>query len=107
MRSPASLVAFLLASSAVLAQDSSRRAELPVVPAPATAVSFGGVWILPFTQLEDVAFRSDSLLAARGIRVRIAPDDSLRGLESYTLTVAPTGVTITAPRPGIAIRKAR
>ena len=95
------LLSLLLASlpPAVLpAQDAPRRAELPVIPAPASAVPFAGSWPIPSALSTDVAFASDAELGAADIRIRIVPGDSARGLESYTLTVAPAAVTITAPR---------
>ena len=84
--------------AALPAQGAPRRTELPVIPAPASAIPFDGSWSIPSALTTDVAFASDAELGAADIRVRIVPGDSTRGLESYTLTVAPGAVTITAPR---------
>lgn len=84
--------------SALRAQGSPRRTELPVIPAPASAIPFDGAWSVPAALTTDVAFASDAELGAADIRIRMVPGDSTRGLESYTLTVAPGAVTITAPR---------
>ena len=76
VRASRGLLAALLAGVApatVAAQGAPRHAELAVIPAPASAVPFGGAWPLPTTLITDVAFVSDSQLAANGIRVRIAP----------------------------------
>ncbi len=83
---------------ALAAQSAVRRTDLPVIPAPASAVPFQGAWTIPAALQPDVAFASDAELGAADIRIRIVPGDSTRGLESYTLTVAPAAVTITAPR---------
>ena len=81
------------------APAASRRAPLPVIPAPASAVPFEGSWAVPASLPTDVAFAGEAALGAADIRFRLVPGDSLRGPESYTLTIAPAAVTITSPRP--------
>ena len=97
---PAYLVAQNAAPSVAqrVAQPFAQRGELPVIPAPASAVPFEGAWTIPPTLRSDVAYAGDGELGAADIRIRIVPADSTRGSESYTLTVAPAAVTITAPR---------
>ena len=72
--------------------------DLPVIPAPAIARPFEGSWAVPAALPVEVAYQTDADLAQWGVRVRLVPGDSLRGAESYSLTVAPGGVTLTAPR---------
>ncbi|MBK7907391.1 MAG: family 20 glycosylhydrolase [Gemmatimonadetes bacterium] len=75
-------------------------AELPVIPAVASARPFEGAWPIPEGLPVEVAYQDDRTLSGYGVRVRMVPADSVNGLESYTLTVAPGAVTITAPRMG-------
>jgi len=88
------LGAFLFA--APLAAQTPR--DFPVIPLPASARAFEGAWSVPAAMPVEVAYQTDAQLAGWDVRVRMVPVDSLNGLESYTLTIAPGAVTVTAPR---------
>lgn len=90
------LAAVLLVVASGLHAQSPR--DLPVIPRPVSARPFEGHWPVPATLPVEVAYQTDSALAANGIRIRLVPGDSARGPESYSLTVAPGAVTLTAPR---------
>ncbi len=91
-------LALVIATAGGVRAQSVLRGELPLVPMPASARPFEGSWEVPRQLPLDVAYLTDAQLAAHDIRVRMVPADSVNGLESYTLTVAPAAVTVTAPR---------
>ncbi|MBX7119245.1 MAG: family 20 glycosylhydrolase [Gemmatimonadaceae bacterium] len=93
-----SVVAILGSALFAHAATAQGRAELPVIPQPASARPFEGSWPVPAGLPVEVAYQDDRTLSGWGVRVRLVPADSGNGPESYTLTVAPGAVTITAPR---------
>lgn len=95
----ASLSAIIaLAPAAPLVAQERGANELPVVPMVASARPFAGHWPVPDGLPVEVAFQENGLLSGYGVRIRLVPGDSINGVESYTLTIAPSAVTITAPR---------
>ena len=97
LRTARPLALSLLVATSVMAQAPAAR-PLPVIPMPASVRPLEGSWPVPAAVPVEVAYQSDAELATQGIRVRIVPGDSTRGVESYTLVVAADGVMITAPR---------
>jgi hexosaminidase len=85
----------LLAPVAPIALQS--QSPIPVIPLPASVTPGSGAWNVPRALTGELAFASDASLAAAGVRVRLVPADSAKGRESYSLSVAPEGVTLTAP----------
>jgi len=88
----------LALATAHLPAQQAPAAPLPVIPMVANARPFEGHWPVPADLPVEVAYQSDGVLGASNVRVRLVPADSVNGAESYTLTVAPGAVTITAPR---------
>ncbi len=88
----------LMAHPAASRAQQRAASELPVLPMVASARPFEGRWPVPEGLPVEVAYQEDRLLSGHGVRIRMVPADSVNGIESYTLTVAPGAVTITAPR---------
>ncbi|MFN0098767.1 MAG: family 20 glycosylhydrolase [Gemmatimonadaceae bacterium] len=87
-----------LAAAAVLTPSMLRgQSPIPVIPLPASVTPGSGAWNVPRALSGELAFATDAALAASGVRVRLVPADSTTGRESYMLTVAPDGVSLTAP----------
>jgi hexosaminidase len=83
---------------ALPATVAAQQSDLPVIPKVVSARPFEGHWPVPEGLPVEVAYQDDRTLAGHGVRIRLEPADSVNGLESYTLTVAPGAVTVTAPR---------
>ncbi len=98
VRRAMALAAGPLVLAAAAADAQARPAELPVIPAPASARPFEGQWPVPADLPVEVAYQTDAQLGAFNIRIRLVAADSMNGPESYQLVVAPGAVTLTAPR---------